>query len=297
MLDVRIRNQISDDELQLKVGKVLDPSDVNLLVTGEAIIRRPDGRTLAVLLKRALAPELIAGSYDTLHSLRSQQTTNRGHASGTLRVKKSAGSRTYTKPVSSAILGAFDAVQPYRYCRLTAWTGVEMDRYRELWPLFQAIGALFEEHVPERYAAQQAAINRTHPDWVIEGTPFSTITVNNTYPTGVHCDAGDLVDGFGNLAVIRRGRYSGGWLCFPRYRVGVDMEDGDVLLMDVHEWHGNTALELESEDAERISIVCYMRADITKCGSQTAEAARAVRARESRFDKMPAVTTTAWEGK
>jgi hypothetical protein len=106
--------------------------------------------------------------------------------------------------------------------------------------------------------------------------------VNNTYPTGVHTDSGDLEEGFSNLSCLRRGDYSGGIFVFPEYRVGFDMQDGDVLLMDAHQWHGNTRMELHSEDAERISIVCYYRTDMAKCGTAEEEAQRAFMAAEKR---------------
>jgi hypothetical protein len=121
-----------------------------------------------------------------------------------------------------------------------------------------------------------AQVDKTHPEWVVPGTPFTTITVNNTYPTGVHTDKGDLEQGFSNLTVLRRGRYSGGVFLFPEYRIGVDMGDGDLLLMDAHEYHGNTALHLESPDAERISVVAYFRTRMVECGTAAEEADRAL---------------------
>ena len=146
--------------------------------------------------------------------------------------------------MSSAIVGAFESQPPFFYCRLTAWSGREMDQYRDLFPLFEGIAGHFAEHVPDRHAIQMGFVNKTHPDWRIGDTPFTTVTVNNTYPTGVHTDAGDLEEGFSTLAVLKKGSYSGGRLVFPEFRVAADMGHGDVLLMDAHEWHGNTALQL-----------------------------------------------------
>jgi hypothetical protein len=275
MIDIRVRTQIPEEELQEKIGKILTEDDFNVLLKRATTVRKPDGSLMCVYLPGAIPEDVAAASYDTLHSLKRFQTTNRGLASGTPRVRGFRGSRTYTKPIASSIIGAFDAKQPYPYCRLTAWTGAEFDRYRGLWPLFEVIADAFKAHVPERFAAQMRMVERTRPEWVIEGTPFTTVTVNNTYPTGVHKDAGDLREGFGNLAVLRRGEYTGGVFTFPRYRVGVDMQDRDVLICDVHEWHGNTKLELKDPTAERISVVCYYRQDVHKCRSPEEEAERA----------------------
>lgn len=67
------------------------------------------------------------------------------------------------------------------------------------------------------------------------------------------------------------------------YRLAVDMQDGDLLLMDAHAWHGNTEFDpvpkrkingqLEGDPGfERVSVVSYFRARITDCGSASDEA-------------------------
>jgi hypothetical protein len=81
-------------------------------------------------------------------------------------------------------------------------------------------------------------------------------------------------------------------LVFPEFRVAVDMHDGDVLLMDAHEWHGNTRIVCACGDepngacavcgAERISIVSYYRSNMVNCGTAEEEANRA----ESRLNHL-----------
>lgn len=247
MIEARLRTKIPDEELAEKVGKILTPEDVNVVLRGAPVaLYKPDGKILLKYLPGHFSHDRMAEFYATLHSLKEFETNNRGLASGSRREKKLADSTwTYAQPVASAIIGAFDAKPPKNYCRLTAWSGRETEQFTALFPLFEDIGKAFAAHVPERYDVQMNYVKETAADWVIPGTPFTTITVNNTYPTGVHTDKGDLAAGFSTLAVLRRGRYSGGWLCFPEYRVGVDMQDGDLLLMDAHEWHGNTSLVIE----------------------------------------------------
>jgi len=282
MIDVRVRSRISPEELEQKKGKILTDEDYNLLVTGPTRVFSPEGKLLAVYRPRAIAADVLEGYYDTLHSLKAYQTNNRGLASGTIRVAGEGARRSNAKPIASAIIGAYDAKMPRMYCRLTAWTGKEVEQWEGLLPLFQQIGEQFKQFVPDRYEIQMRKVMETKPEWVVPNTPFTTITVNNTYPTGVHTDSGDLEEGFSNLTCVRRGNYSGGIFIFPEYRVGFDMKDGDVLLMDAHQWHGNTKLELHSEDAERISIVCYYRTDMAKCGTAEEEAQRAAAAAEKR---------------
>jgi hypothetical protein len=282
-VEIRIRTKISDEEMESKIGRILTDDDYNLVPTRDCVIKDPKGQLLAVYRRGIIPEELREQTWPILHELKSETTTNRGLASGTPRVQ-GPGTRSYAMAVPSALLGGFEAQGPRKFCRLTAWTGRETDKYRILWPLLQFIGGRMEADAPDRYQAQMAEVAKTHPDWIIPGTPFSTVTVNNTYPTGVHQDAGDLDEGISTLAVLRRGSFRGGVLVIPEYRVGFDMQDGDLLIFNAHAWHGNTdfdppvkrnmtgKIEGPEPDFERISIVSYFRTKIVTCGSVPDEA-------------------------
>lgn len=284
IVDIRLRSVISAEEMEQKVGKILTPADFNLVPTNDCIVRKPNGQTLLIYRRGIIPPELRESTWPILHELKDETTTNRGLASGTPRVQ-GPGSRSYAKAVPSALLGAFEPQGPRKFCRLTAWTGRETDKFRILWPLLQFIGDRMKIDAPDRWQAQMFEVQRTHPDWVIPDTPFTTVTVNNTYPTGVHQDAGDLDSGISTLCCLRRGDYRGGVLVFPEYRIGVDMQDGDLVLMDAHSWHGNTDFDPpvkrsmtgrieEDPGFERISVVSYFRTKMTKCESAETEAER-----------------------
>ena len=66
----------------------------------------------------------------------------------------------------------------------------------------------------------------------------------------------------------------------PEYRIAIDLQDGDLVLMDAHQYHGNTQLELQSEDAERISLVLYYRTEMLACGTLMDEATKEVAAKK-----------------
>lgn len=274
MIELRCKSTIPQSELDAKVGKIVTDADYNVLLTGACRLRKPDGALLAVYLPGTLRPSRL--TYEILHSLRGIQTDNRGEASGSRRFRYGEETRTRSAKVRSAIIGAFDPGGPKQFCRLTGWTGHHLPRWRELQPFFQDIAEQFEKHAPERYKVQADYAAGTHPDWVIPNTPFTTITVNNTYPTGVHTDSGDLERGFSTMAVLRRGDYTGGRLVLPKFRVAVDMQDGDLILFDAHEFHGNTLIETRSPDAERISVVSYYRTRMAECGSAEDEYRKAV---------------------
>jgi hypothetical protein len=303
MLEIRLRNRASKDYIDSVRGKVLGPADVDVLLTGSSVkVYKPNGDPLLVYLPKAIPEDINSAAYEILHTIKGE-TTNRGLASGSKRVPVSHGDneeykrrispRTYAKPVKSSIIGVIEgtsvAAPEHRMCRQTAWTGTHMPQWKALQPYLQTIARHFAEQVPQRYSAQMRQVKATQRDWIVPGTPFTTLTVNTSYPTGVHMDDGDLEEGFSCLAVIRRGTYSGGFLTFPEFRTAVNMRDGDLLLMDAHEWHGNTQLldargkpfDTPLPDAERISTVCYFRTDMVSCGTYAEESKKGKEAVES----------------
>jgi hypothetical protein len=269
LTEIRVRSRIPQAELDKKVGRILTEADYNVRLTGATKVLGPGGQPLAVYLPGILSGPLNEEHYPVLHGIKGT-TDNRALASGSRRFKVNQQFRANT--VRSTIIGSFDNDKTrFPYCRTTAWTGEHTEEFSSLYPLFQYIGRQMEQYVPKRYAVQWARAEATDPAWRVPGTPFTTMTVNNTYPTGVHVDKGDLDGGFSCLAVWRRGQYTGGHLTFPEWRIAVDMQDGDLLLMDAHQWHGNTTLELQSEDAERISLVLYYRTAMLDCGTREEE--------------------------
>lgn len=293
--EIRLRSRVADAAIRDELGgRVLGPADYDVLLTGPSRLRKPDGQPLCVYLPGAVAEHAAnPATYETLHELRTLLTKNRGAASGTKRLRGVNVRRSYALETASAVIGAVDPMGQKRYCRLTAWTGANLPAWETLHPLLRTVGAHLAEHVPDRYAAQMAEVERSDPAWVVPGTPFSTVTVNNTYPTGVHKDQGDLEKGFSTIAVLRRGEYTGGQLVFPAWRVAVDLHDGDLILMDAHDWHGNVIITCacgrEARGpcpdcaAERISVVSYFRTKIADCGTPEQELRRG----DARRDPSP----------
>jgi len=305
VIELRIRTKVADEVMRDLIGTPVTPDLIGAKLEGPARVLKPDGKPLCVYLPGA-AREVADATFDEFSRIRNQNT-NRGYASGSKRVPVPGSKRSVALPVSSEILGSFDPLGRLQYCRLTAFTAKQVERWTHLQPYFRRIGELFEEHVPERYTAQVAEVQRTPPEWIIQGTPFTTITVNNTYPTGIHTDKGDLDAGFSNIGCMRRGAFTGGWLTFPQYGVAVDLQHGDVLLMDAHEWHGNTPIicsycgeSLRKFDhecpqggdvaerknipwvpPERVSVVSYYRTKMAECGTADEELDRRAAVREA----------------
>ncbi len=174
-------------------------------------------------------------------------------------------------------------------CRLTHFTRTNYEKYNDGLKFIQRIDKLFQRLIPEAHQKQLERANlKSHLK--IPKTSFSTITINRNFRTALHKDAGDFKEGFGNLTVIERGKYHGGYTVFPQYGVGINLRNNDFCAMDVHQWHSNTPIYETEEDKAynetlepdyhdnpdvgteglykkytRLSFVCYLREKIAKC--------------------------------
>lgn len=180
--------------------------------------------------------------------------------------------------VPSGVVGFMDKSARFPYCRLTAFNVNHPDMFAASLPFISAVDRVFSEAIPERYQAQRAIVESTTPEFYITGTVFTTVTVNLNFVTAIHTDVGDLRAGFGVMSTLRGGAYEGCYTCFPQWRIAADMQTGDVLLADVHEWHGNTPLHPKGA-YERLACVFYYREKIQNCGTFEEELRNAQRNR------------------
>jgi len=180
---------------------------------------------------------------------------------------------TYANPVFSGIAGWFDRYPRIPYGRATSYTQNYFEKFKMSFPFLQSLNRGFKDLLPWRWQNQKSAIDKIDPAFYVSDTVFTTITVNKTFRTAAHYDAGDFSDGLSNLLVLsNNGNYSGGYLVFPEYRIAVNVRPGDLLLVNNHEiMHGNTPIVTHDEEAERISLVCYLREKMLELGSKEYE--------------------------
>lgn len=290
MEHIRLSDCISEKDADEFAGIQPTRKNYDRLFRESVRIDKPDGSPLAVFLKRAIPPNICKTGYDVFRLL-DAGVTNRGMAAagkGAQPPMRRDGKRSNTRFLnvdtqrklglgdsSSAVVGFMDRYIRHPFCRKTAFNMDHPELFSAAMPYVIAANALFARELPERFAAQKEFCDRTEPDWVIPGTVFTTITVNKNFPTRVHKDAGDLKEGFGCMGVLRAGHYTGGYFVYPRYRVAFDCGSGDVLLGDVHEWHGNTRILGIPGAYERVSCVFYYRAKMHQCGTMAEELASA----------------------
>jgi hypothetical protein len=177
--------------------------------------------------------------------------------------------------IGSGIIGYYDRYPRIPYCRLTAFNQNHFEQWKEVYPIVKFVDNSFKELIPENYKLQRAEADATSQDFIIPNTAFSTVTVNQNWQTAVHKDNGDFEKGFGNLVALRRGKFEGGYFVLPEWRVAIDLQNCDLLMVNVHRWHGNTPIKMISKDALRVSLVMYYRKKMIDCGTHEEERLRA----------------------
>jgi hypothetical protein len=267
-----VDKNMSDDAISHLKGTFVKKSQISLIINSDADVYTNDNKLLLKFRKNKLPLNQVDKFYENvIQYARNNYTSNRGSASGT---RKNANMKTNAK-VASNVIGYMDTFSPQqkfllkkqnrtvkynvRECRFNM---LYPEKYKELIPLVQSIDKYYKKLIPAQFEKQYRKAKQTH--FKISNTSFTTITTNVNFRTTMHQDKGDDAEGFGNLTVIERGEYKGAETCLPQYGIGVNVRNGDVLFMDVHEWHGNLPMVSESKDATRLSIVCYLRHNVWK---------------------------------
>ena len=151
-------------------------------------------------------------------------------------------------------------------CRQTAFTHSMPRQWAKVQSIISQMSVLHQEMDPARHAKQLAFVKeQVNPAYQINNTAYTTVTVNRNHVTHIHVDNGDFKGGSGAMLIVGEGGFRGCELCFPRYGVGVELAPGDVVVCDVHEWHGNLPLVHDAEEDQRLSIVAYAREKLALC--------------------------------
>jgi hypothetical protein len=214
--------------------------------------------------------------------------------------EKWASTTNYAKSVFSGVAGWYDRYPRIPYGRATSYTEKHPELFELAYPFLQSLNRGFKELLPWRWGNQKAAADKLDPRFLVPETVFTTITVNKTFRTACHRDAGDLDKGLSNLLVLGTGEYTGGYLVFPEYRVAVNVRPGDLLLVNNHEIvHGNTPIVLNNPDDvtnERISVVCYFREKMLELQSYDYEMLRKQFVEDRRMNKNHPLHRPLWNG-
>jgi hypothetical protein len=301
---------IGEKEALKLCEQLLDDSHYDLLLNETGLVETPPSRhsppenhyePLCILLKNRIPRSLLDDLRPILRKASAQRPIaggNRGAAAGTGMVQRRRRDGTISnikgaqrledlsdedfariRSATDGLVGFSDrSVRPggQMYpCRLVSYDGMLSHEFRSLVSLAKTVADVFKESwVSERWEAQLAKAHSISPIWLLrnkEGvTPFTTITCNRSWRTAAHIDKGDLKEGFGVMCCL--GDFEGCDLVFPRYRTAVRYREGDVLLANVHEVHGNTPLlnpdgsvPQVGREPERLVCVFYFRKRMVQC--------------------------------
>lgn len=256
--------------------KLLDVKILNPKNTNYVEVYRPRGTLLAVLIKECLDPKLIADTYKLLRTVNGDPKNRPGIIGEKARqplVRTDGSLSERTGIVPDAVLKAYggkaDMLGHYRWvkppnpsaakCSVTAWTKRKPDLYAKVLRFVKEINDIYKTHLPNEYARQKEYVDTIEEDFKIKGTAFTTLYVLKNAPTATHVDTFDYPGAFGVMTTL--GDFQGGEICFPRYRIAIDYQPGDLLLADVHQLHGNFPLL----SGERVACVLFVRKGIHKC--------------------------------
>ena len=273
-----VDKNIPDEKMDKYKNTKVKASDIDLILNKDSDVYRvnpedPSGSGFSLLLrfrKNKISEANSKDFFDNVINFALRTTSNRGSTSG------SKKRYIYDNPrIMSNIFGYFDKMSPIQKLKMKEQgkkfsltvreTRFNMDypeEYEKATHLIEQLDDLYKKYIPDKYEKQYNKAKQT--PFRIKKTSFTTVTTNVNFQTTIHKDKGDDEEGFGNLVVIEDGKYSGAETCFPQYGVGVDVRTGDVLFMDVHQWHGNLPMKKEDADARRLSIVCYLRYNVWK---------------------------------
>ena len=268
----KVSKKLSDVKMDAASGGSISSKSIDRIIDHDADVYTDDGKLLARFRKQTLPDKNVKLFYDNVIGFAKNKTYNRGEMMGVDKGKRGYLSRN-KEGIRTNIIGymdGFSATQKIIMKRKGIASPMTIresrfiidypDKWSKAQPLIRDIDKKYKSLIPAHYKKQMAKSRKMK--FKIKGTSFTTVTTNVNVHTKIHKDKGDDEEGFGNLAVIENGEYSGGETCLPQYGVGFDVRSGDVLFMDVHEWHGNLPMKEITPGAIRLSIVCYLRTRI-----------------------------------
>lgn len=248
----------------------LNTSHFDEVLTESAQVVDHEGKIVFTFLKRALSPDSVRRAWNGIEDWW-PMTNQRHEAQGQKptyiykdgkKTNLKSGKRSYA---CSGVAGYFDRFPTCPACRPCAFNADAPEKFEMLFPLTQEVQALHKEHDPAGWLEYEKFKATCHPDWMVAGTPYTSLTVNKNFQTFPHKDGFNL-QATCPMTIIRKGKYRGGTLVFPEWRIAVDIDTTDLILfMNSQQWHGNTKITKLNADAIRCSIIWYCRKGMTNC--------------------------------
>jgi hypothetical protein len=239
-------------DYQIQEGIFFNLSHYHTIINNHCDVYDEKGILLFSLRKKAIPTEIsnIARTH-LLPSAMKCKNNNRYMASGKIKgaVKSMiAGYYDKAKRRDVSYIGVNDI-------RLTAFSEKHPIEWNSSIIYVQYLDRLYSELWKENYNNRKTIVKNIGHG-IIPGTVFTTLTLNYNFRTACHIDKGDT--GYSILTTI--GNWNGCYLGYPQYGICANIEEGDFLIMNPHEYHCNT--EFNGNLQNRMSIVTYSRKGI-----------------------------------
>ena len=142
--------------------------------------------------------------------------------------------------------------------QLSAWSRDNADRWEKLLKISETNERAFDKFYPERYYSQKTFaekfIDKDHRMGIFTAYSPNKYNEAQTKQMSLHIDKGDTELGFTTMSVFRVGEYTGAYLVFPRWQIGIDTDDGDIVIANSKQVHGVSPIYGEGT---RLSCVAY----------------------------------------
>jgi hypothetical protein len=267
-----VKKILTDAQVEKLAGKKLPTGYFKTVLRENADVWTEEGTLLLKYRRNVLPRANLHAAFDNLIKHARQKTSARGIFSGQGKGKRDV---RINEKIATNIVGYFDTIGITQKallrkaglklpkCRPSAFTENNPKKWKKIIPLIKDISNEYKKLFPAYYDMQKKAVRNNK--YIIPGTVYSTVTTNLNVQSAVHRDKGDYSEGFGNLVVISKGNYKGGFTGFPQYGVAMDVRTGDFAGMNVHEWHANEPIRgLGDKMTLRLSLVSYLRERLAK---------------------------------
>ena len=166
----------------------------------------------------------------------------------------------------SGIIGYYNMIPPrwktelpFNWAgRKTRYTREKEQNYNEIKKIATLVQKNYKEAFPNIFAEHKKKSSKIIPELKIGKTVFTTCTFNKNLRTSAHKDKGDLENVLSCLLCLGQ-NFTGCYLGFPKYKVAVKLQPGDLILMNSREFHCNTELNLNEKNSVRYTLVFYTR--------------------------------------
>jgi Oxygenase domain of the 2OGFeDO superfamily len=268
---LQLSSQLSDRATSALKGQKLTERHYTLVFSETTAVYGMDKTLVAVILKNVI-PQTVLN--DVMPHLATMNGDLSNRASVVRRGAQAAriassGVPELRKTVPKAVLAAHGGKgdqlgyledKKALVCRETSWTNKHPEVLAGCGPLIQYVDHIYRKTCPKHYDRQMSKVNDIDPSLRLGSTAFTTVTVNKNNRTAAHTDKGDVRDGLGCLTT--HGKFRGSYFVMPKFSIAFDIQPGDLLLANVHELHGNSAM---AEGGQRYSCVFYARERMHLC--------------------------------